>query len=314
MLAVQAEAASAFRREDWASLVALVRAYDEPQARFATAWAELELGHVTEGVEQIRELFRAVAGPLEIDRAMPWSLWELRRRFGPSALIAWGLHEVLMQKLWLELTDLPTTSAFAAEWVEPSLLAFMTQLPAPVRPALPWQLGGSMPLLSDETWVKVYDWVRAQAKAVGLPPKTFFWSLENAMRTSTSAKFRVELFAQFGHELSLVGSESRLRRLAGELDEMLVTEDVRQRVPEAVRPRLKSVLFRATPKRVVDGAIVELIEPGQFGALVRHIVPGTVEGKMTAELAWVEGSRDEAVAAMPATLFEAAVRAVSQTG
>ena len=100
---------------------------------------------------------------------------------------------------------------------------------------------------------------------------------------------------------------------ACELDEMLVTEDVRQRVPEAVRPRLKSVLFRATPKRVVDGAIVELVEPGQFGALVRHIVLGKVEGKMTAELAWVEGSRDEAVAAMPATLFEAAVRAVSLT-
>jgi len=313
MLAVQAEAAAAFRREDWASVIALMHAYDAPQARLASAWAQVELGQITEGVEQIRQLFRAVEGPFEIDRAMPWSLWGLRRRFGPSALIAWGLHEALMQKLWLELVDLPAASPFASEWVEPSLLAFMTQLPPAVRPPLPWQLGGSMPQLSDDTWERVYAWVRAQAEAIGLPPKTVFWSLENAMRSSTSAKFRVELFAQFGHELSLIGSENRLRRLARDLDAMLVTEDVRQRVPEPVRARLKSVLFRATPKRVVDAAIVELVEQGQFGALVRHIVPGKAEGKTTAELTWVEGSREEVVAVMPSTLFEAAVRAVSAT-
>ncbi len=299
MLAIQAEAAAACRRKDWPSLGALLRAYDEPQARFVAGWALLEQGQTAEGIEKIQQLFRAVAGPIEVDQAMPWSLWALRKRFGPTQLLEWGLHEALMQKLWLSLTDLPVadSNAFAHEWVEPSLLAFMTQLPAAVRPPLPWQLGGSRPMLDDSSWSKVIAWLRAQSKALGV-------------FRAWPEKATPAVLGDFGFELSLLGSESRLRRLARELDAMLVLEDVRQRVPEEVKPRLTSVIFRATPKRVVDAAIAQL-DDGSYAALVRHLVPASsAPGKTTTEFAWVQGSQEDVMAAMPAALFEAALRAL----
>lgn len=299
MLAVQAEAAAAFRRKDWVTLSALLRAFDDPQARFAAGWALLEQGQTTEGIEKIQQLFRAVAGPIEVDQAMPWSLWALRQRFGPTQLLEWGLHDALMHKLWLSLTDLPVadSNTFAREWVEPSLLAFMTQLPPAVRPPLPWQLGGSMPMLDAPSWSKVLTWLRTQTKALGV---------SRAWPETASPK----VFGEFGFEMSLLGSESRLRRLARELDAMLVLEDVRQRVPEEVRPQVTSVIFRATPKRVVDAAIVEL-DDGSHGALVRHVVPAAkTPGKTTTEFAWVQGSEEEVMAAMPAALFEAALKSL----
>jgi hypothetical protein len=62
---------------------------------------------------------------------------------------------------------------------------------------------------------------------------------------------------------------------------------------------------------VVDAAVVELKVPGHYGALVRHVVPAATEGKTAAQFAWVEGARDDVVAAVPEALFEAAVRAVA---
>ena len=128
----------------------------------------------------------------------------------------------------------------------------------------------------------------------------------------SNAAVRTLALGAFAFEASLLASDETLRSLAYELDARLLLEDVRRRVPTPVRGQLKRVLFRATPKRVVEAVVVELTEPGQFGALVRHLVPAASEGKTTAELAWVEGSKDDVVAAVPAPLFEAAVRALAR--
>lgn len=70
---------------------------------------------------------------------------------------------------------------------------------------------------------------------------------------------------------------------------------------------MRKVVFRASPRRALDVAIAQMREPGQYGALARHQVPTTAEGKTTAALTWAEGSLDDALAAVPAEHFERAV-------
>ena len=244
MYAVQAEAITAFNRKDWVTLAALVRAFNEPQARLAGAWAELELGHLDEGFARIRHLFGSVSGPIELAPVVPWSLWNLRKRFGPTQLIEWGLHDALLEKLWLELGDLPVSesNAFAKEWVDGALLAFMTALPERVRPPLPWQLGGSAAVLGDEAWLDVLAWLRELARAAGVPKNSAYWVMEGAATASPSnVPGRARALGALGYEVGMLVSEARLRQLAGELDARLLLEDLRRRVPEAVRALAKEV-------------------------------------------------------------------------
>ena len=130
MFAVQAEAVGAFKRKDWVALITLLGGVRGVGAQLGAAWAELELGRIDEGVARIRELFAAVSGPLEIAPTLPWSLWSLRKHVGPSRLMEWGLHDAVIERLWLELRDLPVdpSNAFAKEWVDGGLNPVCPQL------------------------------------------------------------------------------------------------------------------------------------------------------------------------------------------
>ncbi len=306
MLAVQADAAAAFRQKDWVMLVLLTRAFDEPQARFVNAWAQLEQGNTELGLTRIRELFQAVAGPIAMEPSAPWSVWAFRSRFTATKLHEWGILDAVMLKLWATLAQLPAhpSNRFAHEWVDESLLAVMTALPADARPPLPWQLGGAPAALDDAAWARVEEWVRAKAKtfgAVRLAPVTrlhahhrpaMLGALVTAMVASPEATLKA------------------LMRIASEFDALLMLEDLRARAPAEVKERIERVLFRATPKRVVEAAIVELQNPAAFGALVRHMIPAAGGGKTATALTWIEGTEDEVTAAMPAEHFTAAIAAL----
>ena len=236
MFAVQAEAVGAFKRKDWVALITLLGGVKGVGAQLGAAWAELELGRIDEGVARIRELFAAVSGPLEIAPTLPWSLWSLRKHVGPSRLMEWGLHDAVIERLWLELRDLPVdpSNAFAKEWVDGGLLAFMTALPERARPPVPWQLGGVAAVLSDEAWAQVLAWARGEAKAIGVGARSTFWTLERAASSSPgSVGERVRALGAFGYEVSVLAKDEAMRRLGETLDARLLLEDVRPRVPAA---------------------------------------------------------------------------------
>lgn len=313
MLAVREEATAAFVRKDWATLASLVRAFEEPSARMATAWCHLEQGDIAAGVAEIQQLFRTVAGPLQLDTSVLWNLWALRKRFGPTALIQWGLHEELIAQSWLGLRDLPVNWSvqFTADWVEPALFGFMVELPAQARAPLPWQLGGAGAILEETGWREVFEWLRARGRLLELPDAALA-EVDTSLLAPTGRELRAQAFRLFARQARLQVSEKRLRELALALDAKLMLLDVQARVPPAAKNRVKRVLFRATPKRVVDAVVVALVEAGQFGALVRHVVPDASSkqpGKTTTAFSWVEGMRDDVVAVIPAPLFEAAVKA-----
>lgn len=310
MLAVQADAAAAFRQKDWVMLASLTRAFDEPQARFANAWAQLELGQIDAGLAQIRELFQEVAGPIEMEPSAPWSLWAFRARFTASKLGEWGILDALMLKLWATLLELPVhqSNRFAEEWVDKSLLAVMTALPPDARAPMPWQLGGAAAALDGPAWGRVEDWLRAKAKAFGAGGV----KRAPAALTEHQALHRPAMFG--GLMTAMVASRDAtvksLSAIAREFDAVLMLEDLRARVPQEVRERVERVIFRATPKRVVEAAIVELQRPFAFGSLVRHVVAADAEGKTATAMAWVEGTEGEVTAAMPAVHFTAAIAAL----
>ncbi len=306
MLAVQADAAAAFRQKDWAMLASLTRAFDEPQARFVNAWAQLELGNIELGLNRIRELFQAVAGPITMEPSAPWSLWAFRSRFTATKLSEWGIVDAVMLKLWATLAQLPVhpSERFAHEWVDESLLAVMTALPPDARPPMPWQLGGAPASLDDPAWAMVEEWVRAKANAFGavrLAPVTGLHALHRPARFGALVTAMVA---------SPEATLKALMGIASEFDALLMLEDLRARVPAEVKGRVERVVFRATPKRVVEAAIVELQNPAAFGALVRHVIPAAAGGKTATALTWIEGTEDAVTAAMPAEHFTAAIAAL----
>ncbi len=94
--------------------------------------------------------------------------------------------------------------------------------------------------------------------------------------------------------------------LMAELDQLLMVEEVRSRMPSdaaARRESVKRVIFRRSPRRALDVAMVELVEPGQFGTVARHQVPAATPGTL-----------DEAFAGVPTEHFEDAVKAIRVPG
>ncbi|MBL9037580.1 MAG: hypothetical protein JNG84_03595 [Archangium sp.] len=337
MLAVLDEARAAFTRKDWRLLLTLTAGFQDLSSVFVRAWAQLELGEVDTALAALRAVLTAPEG-VSLPPSVPWSLWGLRQRFGPSSLMTWGIHDALLEASWREVAAIdgvPGDDVFGFEgrgfikdWLNPELAAVMLTLPASRRPPAPWQLGGAGAALSDGAWPGVLAWVRERTAEL-VPFRGPGAEALEAMRAGRrpvfpprgvlSAPMEVlralalndrSAFVHFGRFLSQLREAPDATAAAAELDALLLVEELRGRIPDEAHERIDAVVFRATPKRVLDVSIVRLVDD-VFGAYVRHVVSKDGATKKTAAVrTWVEGSLDDALAAVPPEHFSRAVKAL----
>lgn len=235
---------------------------------------------------------------------------------------------------------------FLADWLSPELTALVTNM-AIVLPT-PWHLGSARPMVEAVSERKLLRWARRQAEALPLDeadrqgqrwldegidfepnfaPEQHVLSddtdehgsplFENATRpfhvfeALAGRKPLIEVLGCLGRAVALTLSPEARLELARDLERRLLIEDVRARLPPDAHSRSKSiteVLFRATPRRAVDAAVVRL-KGGTFGTLARH--PGVGPGGVQM-LTFTEGNVDEALAAVPELHFAEAVVALKR--
>lgn len=120
-----------------------------------------------------------------------------------------------------------------------------------------------------------------------------------------------EVLSRLGRLVCATLPVERQRLIAREVDAMLLVLDFRDRLPLAAAhraPALRRVVFRATPRRTLEAAVVALEGDG-FGVLSRYESANDA-GRLKPGFVWTEGSLEEALAAVPDTHFAEAVHVV----
>ncbi len=295
----------------WVEVLEAVGTRDDAVARRFRLWARLETGRFTAAhVDDLRAL---LAGPIASEDR--WSLWRLRAAHGRSLerLVA-PVHAELVEAAWREQAPL-----FLENFLSPPLLGVMRALPEAWR-GRRLQLGGA-PAQVDPTRQRVlWSWLvdtlcdleqvalsevereqcshllDAGGAALGLP-RLAHWLTEHSRDTAPWEYLGLVLAAQ---------SRATAERCVDALDALLLREDVLAHVPTdvdvpALAARLQRVVFRKTPLRALELALVELDD--QRMGLVRRESP-------IAEYTWHEGALDDVLATVPDRRFEETVRAV----
>lgn len=328
-----------FLEKQWGPLQSLLAKDSSQEARFVRLWCQLELRDHDAGlVSEVRAFFDDSAQFDEWALEGHWGLWSFRRRFGPSALLAWGVHEGLMSALWRltaarhRLEWRGRSTSFEAEWVSEELRAYLSAVPLAARPEPPWQLGGRGFVLDRAGEERLRVWARERAAKLRPLDDRESSALE-ALREARDAELQdverpflagpllvfqalsvreplPEVCHALGTAASLCADLETQRALAARLDATLQLLEARAHLPAhsgASPTNWKRVVFRKTPRRSLDVVIVEL-KSGGLGVLARHLVRRGE--KQQPGFTWTEGPSTEALAAVPDVYFAEAVRLV----
>lgn len=312
------QAIADFQARRWEAVLSRCSARRGSLSRLFHAWASFELGRPVD----VESLSVAIASSEGWALHGSWGLWPFRKRVGVDQLQAWGLLEPLLAACWSAFgANVDGSSTFATEWVSPELLAFCRGLDTPFIETVPWQLGSAGAVLDRRGERAVRSWAVTQLQQAGLSPDArdalavldapdelgrFTHTGEVAFNAISSLARREALplaLLPLGQTLRAQPEDAQ-RRLARELDQLLLTLDLEARLREQKRKvTVARVLFRKTPRRALDVVVARLTD-GRFGTLARYLergLPGEV---------WTEGTLDEALAAVPEQHFAAAVQAL----
>lgn len=289
-----------FQAKRWAELQRL-EVGDDLESQLLRLWCALEQGpERPELIDALKTLFSNDRGGWALDE--PWGLWEFRRRFGPTTLIRWGIHDRLVSIAWaLTAASLRNErphnwngTTFTSEWVGLELRAFLCALRVEARPPAPWQLGGCAPLIGPTCDLALRAWVLEATAQVPLTRleadalRALRQHDQRALRAVPATELRGtphDVFASLARQdpladviyaFGLMANERLLTAqnlaLAQELDQLLLVHDLRDRLPQPAAhraPHIKRVIFRATPRRALDLAIAE-VAGDHIGVLARH--------------------------------------------
>lgn len=240
-----------------------------------------------------------------------FSLWQLRSAHGrvlekhvPS------LHAQLVEAAWREHSPI-----FLERFLSVPLWGVINELGTPRIRHL--QLGGAPAQVDAARQHVVFRWLVAQVGK--LEKQSLDAASQEACARAIDERRSPKQLPGLAEYLSQHSSDLAPWRYLGQLlarqapevaeaslldlDALLLREDVLAHVPAGVSASLASrlvrVVFRKTPLRAVELALVEL-QQGRFG-LVRRESP-------IAEYTWHEGSIDDVTATVPDRRFEEAVR------
>lgn len=299
------------RQRDWRAVLAAVDLPPDSLSKRFRLWARLATGQFTEAdAGDLRALLTGPIAPKDW-----WSLWRLRSVHGRTleALVP-TLHAQLVEAAWRE-----GAPAFHESFLSAPLLGVLSSLP---RAWGPWrvQLGGSPAQVDPERRIEVMRWLvdaLCDLEDLGLSDVDQHRTALELVEGKRPALLP-ELAASLEHTARETAPWEHLGRVLAThprttadawvtaLDAMLLHEDVLAHLPSAVDAaslagRIRRVVFRKTPLRALECALVEL--EGQRLGLLRRESP-------IAEYTWHEGPLDEVLATVSDRRFEEAVSAV----